>query len=198
MQELREENKSLKKFYEEHKHCSKVLVKDGSGNCNCRAQEECTTEPENESNLCPPNDPCSQPDNVVNPDLNQVIPQEEPKVSNHTEQEKTEHITIPHDLIIKRLWKRHQFKCMQLLKKLEDIDSFKIDKLSMVYIDEVPLHISIFELMNKSFKPTKDVGNLNLYKNLLSEYNLTNYITNKYLLVEEQKPIDWKYWYFIG
>ena len=87
---------------------------------------------------------------------------------------------------------------MQLLKELEKINSFKIDKFSMVYIDKVPLHLSIFELMKISFQPVKKVSHLNLYIKLLNEFHLTKYITNKFLLIQDETPIDWKYWYFIG
>ena len=200
LHDLRSENKTLKDFYETHKNCSKDgLVKLGGGNCfSCKANEDCEN-PSMESEVCPESDPC-QEKSPVNPDLTQVLNQVAPKVEVTEEPEKidkNEHVAIPHDLIVQRVWKRHQFKCAQLLKQLEEIEAFKIDKFSMVYINGSPIHLSIFELMKISFAPIKKVSHLNLYINLLNDYNLTNYITNRFLLLEE-KPFDLKYWYFIG
>ena len=202
------ELKLLKNFQENHRHCKKgskfsetpsdqkTLTKDGAGcsngNPSCDPCDEDTCGPSENGNCN-----CESTNDSFNPDLTSILPQEPPKVDSKV----AEDVPLPSNLVISKLWKRHQFKGSQLLTSLERSGQFKIDHNSMVFVNNVPLNISIFNLMKLTFQPVKsNLQKLEPYTNLLKDFNLQKYVTNKYLLVDDNTlPIvTSKYWYYLG
>lgn len=177
-------------------HSNSNLTKSGEG---CTDELSCgeTCDPcdQSASEHCN----CEKEKDNYNPDLTTVLPKESPHVE--LQKESRTDTQIPKALVASKLWKRHQHKASTILDALEASGHFKIDQFSMVYIDNVPLNLSIFHLMKITFQPIKKhLDKIDLYVKLLKDLNVVKYVTNKYLLIEDNQssPFIAKYWYYLG
>ena len=184
LDQLRSENKKLREYYEKHKsNCTKdknsdSLLQLGSGNSNneysplCNCEEKCVDK-------CGFNLTTGEPtrgDNSFNPSLSSIIPQESPVTQEFIDQE------FPISLVLSKQSEKYRLKAKSLLDTLLNSSSFKIDKNSMVYIDNTPLHVSIYELMDLTFlNKHKSIEKIFPYIELLQKLDLGQFITNKYL-----------------
>ena len=190
---MKSELSTLRTFHEEHKHCQieennrRTALKEGSGCC-----DPCDSGLQSSSSQC-------KDDDSYNPNLNVILNQEAPLVPLTTKSTKPdENLPIQHDLILSKIWKKYIPKAKKLLKTLEESGRFHVDKMSMVKIDGLPLHVSIFNLMKECFHSKVRAANtLQPFVNLVMELNLQQYIVNKYFLIKDDEEAS-EYWYFIG
>ena len=183
------ELEELRKHKAKHSVPEPSLTKEGKGSCMCNVSEDCNT-----SNI-----PNCQSDASYNEDLRTILPTQAPnlEIQNSNDQNK---VPIPIELCLSKLWKRHLTKARNLLEALEKSDRFSIDKLSMVSVDDIPLHISIFNLLKECYQTrAKMSGKLQPFVNLIKDLKLESYVTNKYLLLSDDHNIlNTPYWFYIG
>ena len=193
LDQMRSELKDLRAFKEAHSSGSHALAKEGSGECS-----ENNVDPCSETNNCQ----CQKNDDSFNEDFNQVLPTEPPKVNVISEKDESSIDHFPTELITSKIWKRFHYKAKLLLTELENCPDFKMDKFSMVSINNIPLHLSIFQILKATFHPVKkDLNKYAPYVKLLKDLKLEKYVTNRYLLVDDQQANDNSlspYWYYIA
>ena len=189
---MKSELATLRNFQEAHKYCNseenarKTALKDGNGCC-----DDCESEPQ----------ACSSKDDSYNENLNVILNQEAPLVPLTTKASKPDaNMPIPYDLVMSKVWKKYVPKAKKFLRVLEESGRFQVDKMSMVKIDSIPLHVSIFNLMKQCFQSNEKATNsLKPFVDLVMELNLQQYIVNKYFLVKDDgNSSSSEYWYYIG
>ena len=188
---MRSELERLREFHRVHQSASKSnLTKEGSG---------CSNDPSKTNHVECNSDRITSCHGQTNFDenLTTIINQAPPRVEL---QEKLSEQHLPIDVIISKLWKRHQSRAISLLKELEQIKAFKWDQFGVVKIND---HLigSIFDLMKITFQQNgKKMPNLNLYIELLKSCNLEKYVANRALFLKENEDKQFvsRYWYFIG
>ena len=202
---MKQDLANLTKFKETHRNCKHeeskedhdIITKEGKGaDCVCDDRSKCqASSPQSDNSVC-------QKDTSFNENLNFILPNEAPSVdvSKTKSDSEKEKVPIPIELCLSKLWKKYTHKARKLLEELDNSSRFSVDKLSMVSIDELPLHISIFNLIKQCYKSKSHVGtNLDPFVDLIKELKLENYITNKYMLMKDDLNIlNTPYWYFIG
>lgn len=192
LDKMKSELASLRHFHGSHKECNKEksevsdVMKEGGGN----------QESENDCGQC-------QPDLTFNENLTQVLRPRSPEVEikdNLPNEEKSSISSIPYHQIMEKLWKKNVPKATKLLQELDKSGRFTIDNLSMVSVDGVALNISIFTLMTECFQSkNRHVGDLDSFVKLIKTLNLQKYVTNKYLLLNDNVNLmSSPYWFYIG
>ena len=188
LDQMRKDLQTYKSFYDSHKQPAgqSTLTKAGSG----------VENPEESSDPCASKQcHCEQEDLESQEELNTMNVQQEP-ASNVTV-ETPVHSDLSNDEIVKRVWKKHQKRAYALLNELLKSPNFSIDKFGIVSVNGTSLHTSIWEILQLTFKATgKVVPNIDLYINLLHTLHLSNFISNKSLLIKDT-PLS-EYWYYIG
>ena len=189
LDQMRKDLKTYKSFYDSHKRAAEqtTLTKAGAGVDNSEdLSDPCA------SRQCH----CEQDDAESSEELNTINVQGEP-ASQVTVQTSDDSNLLSNDEIVKRVWKKHQKRATTLLNELSKSANFHIDKFGIVSINGTSLHTSIWELLQLTFKATgKAVPNIDLYINLLHTLHLSNFISNKSLLIKDV-PLS-EYWYYIG
>ena len=203
MDKLKQDLANLQKFKESHQNCKQhsdeghnddSIIKEGKGaGCVCSSAGIDHASP---SQSC--SNPCAK-DFSYNPNLNVILPEEAPRVEIPHAESKVE-VPIPIELCLSKIWKKHVNKARKLLEELEKSDRFSIDKMSMVSIDNLPLHISIFNLLKQCFESRTHISsNLSPFVDLVRDLHIENYIVNKYILMKDNIEIlNTPFWYYIG
>ena len=193
LDQLRSELKSLRDFKDSHSNCTAILTKQGAGDC--EEDDFCPESSSSKGDGCH----CKANDESYNKSLNAIVQQEPPSVEVRKPDESTDEFPISMVLADSKLWQRYHHKASVLLAELYKSSSFKVDKLSMVFIDDVPLHCSIFQLMKVTFHPIrKNLHLYNSYIQLLEKLHLEKYVSNKYLMVKDIASVLPQYWFYIG
>ena len=189
LDQMRKDLQTYKSFYDSHKRAAEhsTLTKAGSGVDNSEeSSDPCA------SSQCH----CGQDDAESREELNTINVQQEP-AHQVTAETSNDSNFLSNDDIVKRVWKKHQKRAASLLNELSKSPNFHIDKFGIVSVNGTSLHTSIWELLQLTFKATgKAVPNIDLYINLLHALHLSNYISNKSLLIKDV-PLS-EYWYYIG
>ena len=200
---IRDELKELRAFKEKHTSTTSsaphTLTKDGTGSqCPPDSDEICIDDSQKAECQCQnATDDCT-----YNQDLNTVLPKDPPKVPVENSPE-NQMAKFGKDEVLKRIWKRYHRKTLLLLDALEKSESFTVDRHSMVYIKDVPLNVSIFDLLKDCQHPVRK--NLDRYKpfaDLVKEMGLQKYLSNKYILISDNRSNEGNaldpYWYYIN
>ena len=186
---LKAEIKTLRDFHGSQNSSSKVtLDKDGEG---------CSDDP---CDPCADKDPCHCKDSSDNQENNliQFIQQKAPRVEMPPDEE-VSNPKLPITIILSQLWKRNQYRARTLLLHLEKSGHFTWDQFGVAKIDDQNVG-SVFDLMKATFQSSKsDKVNLDLYIQLLTTLGLLNYVSNKSILMKDDKNLaESKYWYYVG
>ena len=190
---------NLQKFKESHQNCKQghnhdSITKEGKGSeCVCSgaginqtsSTQDCTS-------------PC-RIDSSYNPNLNVILPENPPNVEVSNPEGKNK-VPIPIELCLSKIWKKNVAKARSLLEELDKSDKFSIDKMSMVSVNNSPLHISIFNLLKHCYDSRAHLDkNMGPFVDLVKELNVDRYITNKYMLMKDDVIIlNTPFWYYIG
>ena len=190
---MKKDLSQYKSFYDKHQNCTESknnLTKSGFGS---------SVEKDDNICHCESNCNCEKQENPLQPDLVEILPVKSPTLEiPSSSKDKQTSEPIQDHVILSKVWKRFSLKAKSLLEALKSNENFVIDNLGIVFIDKKNIHASIFDLLPLSFYPIKkNVQGESEYVEFLRKNNLTSFITNKALLLNDNN-YDIEYWYYIG